>query len=127
MTVLAPRGSFETCTVEPSHVMRAMDIPRTAAHGTIRFSLSRYNTQAEKDRLIEAVPSIIAELRKLSPFWGENGPVAEPEKAFAPVCAQIGRTVSGRGLQPHAGDHTCRRLKPVPIGHFRYPLNTPAR
>jgi cysteine desulfurase len=83
-------SSGSACTsgsLEPSHVMRAMDIPYTAAHGTIRFSLSRYNTLAEIDRVIAAVPPIIAELRKLSPYWGENGPVAEPEKAFAPVYA----------------------------------------
>jgi len=83
-------SSGSACTsgsLEPSHVMRAMDIPYTAAHGTIRFSLSRFNTQAEIDRVIEAVPPIIAHLRKLSPYWGEDGPVAEPEKAFAPVYA----------------------------------------
>jgi len=83
-------SSGSACTsgsLEPSHVMRAMDIPYTAAHGTIRFSLSRYNTQAEIDRVIEAVPPIVAQLRKLSPYWGEDGPVAEPEKAFAPVYA----------------------------------------
>jgi cysteine desulfurase len=83
-------SSGSACTsgsLEPSHVMRAMDIPYTAAHGTIRFSLSRFNTQAEIDRVIEAVPPIIAHLRKLSPYWGENGPVEEPAKAFAPVYA----------------------------------------
>ena len=83
-------SSGSACTsgsLEPSHVMRAMDIPYTAAHGTIRFSLSRFNTQAEIDRVIEAVPPIIAHLRKLSPYWGEDGPIAEPEKAFAPVYA----------------------------------------
>jgi cysteine desulfurase len=83
-------SSGSACTsgsLEPSHVMRAMSIPYTAAHGTIRFSLSRYNTLAEIDRVIEAVPPIVANLRKLSPYWGENGPVTEPEKAFAPVYA----------------------------------------
>ncbi len=81
-------SSGSACTsgsLEPSHVMRAMDIPYTAAHGTIRFSLSRYNTVAEIDKVIAAVPPIVAELRRLSPYWGENGPVTEPEKAFAPV------------------------------------------
>jgi cysteine desulfurase len=81
-------SSGSACTsgsLEPSHVMRAMGIPYTAAHGTIRFSLSRYNTQDEIDRVIAVVPSIIAQLRKMSPYWGENGPVDEPEKAFAPV------------------------------------------
>ncbi len=83
-------SSGSACTsgsLEPSHVMRAMDIPYTAAHGTIRFSLSRYNTKTEIDRVIAAVPPIIANLRKMSPYWGENGPVDEPEKAFAPVYA----------------------------------------
>jgi len=48
-----------------------MGIPYTAAHGTLRFSLSRYNTESEIDRVIEAVPPIIARLRKLSPYWGD--------------------------------------------------------
>ncbi|MGD8589677.1 MAG: cysteine desulfurase NifS [Chromatiales bacterium] len=80
-------SSGSACTsgsLEPSHVMRAMDIPFTAAHGSVRFSLSRYNTMQEVERVIEAVPPIVAQLRKLSPYWGENGPVAEPEKAFSP-------------------------------------------
>jgi len=83
-------SSGSACTsgsLEPSHVMRAMDIPFTAAHGTIRFSLSRYNTPEEVERVIESVPPVIAQLRKLSPYWGEDGPVSEPEKAFAPAYA----------------------------------------
>lgn len=83
-------SSGSACTsgsLEPSHVMRAMGIPYTAAHGTVRFSLSRYNTEEEIDRVIAAVPPIIAQLRKLSPYWGENGPVKDPEQAFAPVYA----------------------------------------
>ncbi|MGF1645012.1 MAG: cysteine desulfurase NifS [Thiotrichales bacterium] len=83
-------SSGSACTsgsLEPSHVMRAMGIPYTAAHGTIRFSLSRYSTEPEVDRVIAVVPEIIAQLRKLSPYWGDNGPVEEPEKAFAPVYA----------------------------------------
>lgn len=83
-------SSGSACTsgsLEPSHVMRAMGIPYTAAHGTTRFSLSRYNTEAEIDRVIAAVPPIIAQLRKISPYWGEKGPVANPEEAFAPSYA----------------------------------------
>lgn len=83
-------SSGSACTsgsLEPSHVMRAMGIPYTAAHGTIRFSLSRYSTEEEVDRVIQVVPEIVAQLRKLSPYWGENGPTEEPEKAFAPVYA----------------------------------------
>ena len=83
-------SSGSACTsgsLEPSHVMRAMGIPFTAAHGTTRFSLSRYNTVEEIDRVIEAVPPIVAQLRKLSPYWDGNGPVTEPEKAFQPAYA----------------------------------------
>ena len=83
-------SSGSACTsgsLEPSHVMRAMGIPYTAAHGTIRFSLSRYNTEAEVDRVIEAVPPIIAQLRKISPYWGEKGPSVQPEADFAPSYA----------------------------------------
>ncbi|GGB94542.1 cysteine desulfurase NifS [Marinobacterium zhoushanense] len=83
-------SSGSACTsgsLEPSHVMRAMGIPYTAAHGTVRFSFSRYNTMDEVERVIEEVPSIVAKLRKLSPYWGENGPVENPGEAFAPVYA----------------------------------------
>ena len=83
-------SSGSACTsgsLEPSHVMRAMGIPYTAAHGTIRFSLSRYNTEAEIDRVIAEVPPIIEQLRKLSPYWTANGPAASPEEAFAPTYA----------------------------------------
>jgi len=83
-------SSGSACTsgsLEPSHVMRAMGIPYTAAHGTVRFSLSCANTAEEIDCVIEAVPPIIAQLRKLSPYWSGDGPVTEPDKAFAPVYA----------------------------------------
>ena len=66
--------------------MRAMGIPYTAAHGTIRFSLSRYTSEAEVDRVIATVPPIIAQLRKLSPYWSASGPVAS-DQAFAPAYA----------------------------------------
>ncbi|MEW8015073.1 MAG: cysteine desulfurase NifS [Candidatus Sedimenticola endophacoides] len=83
-------SSGSACTsgsLEPSHVMRAMDIPFTAAHGSVRLSLSRYNTMEEVQRVIEAVPPIVAQLRKLSPYWKDDGPVEDPEKAFAPTYA----------------------------------------
>jgi cysteine desulfurase len=83
-------SSGSACTsgsLEPSHVMRAMGIPYTAAHGTIRFSLSRYNTEEEVDRVIAAVPPVIAKLRKLSPYWSGDGPVTNPEQAFQPEYA----------------------------------------
>jgi cysteine desulfurase len=83
-------SSGSACTsgsLEPSHVMRAMGIPYTAAHGTVRFSLSRYNTMDEIERVIATVPGIVAHLRSLSPYWGEDGPVANAEHAFAPTFA----------------------------------------
>ncbi len=55
-------------SLEPSHVLRAMGVPFTAAHGSIRFSLSRYNTEEEVDFTIKKLPPIIEKLRKLSPF-----------------------------------------------------------
>ena len=81
-------SSGSACTsgsLEPSHVMRAMGIPYTAAHGTVRFSLSRYNTMEEVERVIAAVPPIVEKLRSLSPYWANGAPVSEPEKAFAPT------------------------------------------
>lgn len=83
-------SSGSACTsgsLEPSHVMRAMDIPYTAAHGSTRFSFSRYNTMDDVERVIDAIPPIIAQLRKLSPYWGDGGPVEDPEKVFAPKYA----------------------------------------
>lgn len=64
-------SSGSACTsgsLEPSHVLRAMGVPFTAAHGSIRFSLSRYNTEQEVDYTIEKIPAIINRLRELSPF-----------------------------------------------------------
>jgi cysteine desulfurase len=64
-------SSGSACTsgsLEPSHVLRAMGVPFTAAHGSIRFSLSRYNTEEEVDFTIEKMPAIIERLRELSPF-----------------------------------------------------------
>ncbi|MDD2466687.1 MAG: cysteine desulfurase NifS [Desulfobulbus sp.] len=68
-------SSGSACTsgsLEPSHVLRAMGVPFTAAHGSIRFSLSVYNTEEEVDFVLEKMPPIIARLRELSPFWEEN-------------------------------------------------------
>ncbi len=68
-------SSGSACTsgsLEPSHVLRAMGVPFTAAHGSIRFSLSVYNTDQEIDFVLETLPGIIANLRELSPFWDPN-------------------------------------------------------
>ncbi len=68
-------SSGSACTsgsLEPSHVLRAMGVPFTAAHGSVRFSLSRYNTDDEIDKVIEGVPGIINRLREISPFGRES-------------------------------------------------------
>jgi cysteine desulfurase len=65
-------SSGSACTsgsLEPSHVLRAMGVPFTAAHGSIRFSLGSYNTEEEIDFIIEKLPPIIEHLRTMSPFW----------------------------------------------------------
>ncbi len=64
-------SSGSACTsgsLEPSHVLRAMGVPFTAAHGSIRFSLSRYSTEEEVDFVAEKMPPIVNKLRQLSPF-----------------------------------------------------------
>lgn len=64
-------SSGSACTsgsLEPSHVLRAMGVPYTAIHGSIRFSLSRYNTDKDIDTVLEVMPGIVKELRELSPF-----------------------------------------------------------
>jgi cysteine desulfurase len=68
-------SSGSACTsgsLEPSHVLRAMGVPFTAVHGSIRFSLSRYNTEDEIEFVIEETPRIIETLRAMSPFNVDN-------------------------------------------------------
>lgn len=55
-------------SLDPSHVIRAMGVPFTALHGSVRFSLSRYNTEEEVDYVLEKLPPVIKRLRELSPF-----------------------------------------------------------
>ena len=73
LNICASSGSACTSgSLEPSHVLRAMGVPFTAAHGSIRFSLSVYNTEEEIDFVLAHMPPIIEKLRALSPFWEEN-------------------------------------------------------
>ena len=49
-----------------------MKVPFTAVHGSVRFSFSRYNTEEDVDRIIEVFPQIVANLRRLSPYWDQE-------------------------------------------------------
>lgn len=67
-------SSGSACTsgsLDPSHVLKAMGVPFTALHGSIRFSLSRYTTEEEIDYTIEKMPSIIEKVNSISPFQKE--------------------------------------------------------
>ena len=71
-------SSGSACTsgsLQPSHVLRAMGVPYTMAHGSIRFSLSIYNTSEEIDVVINTLPPIIERLRNMSPYWTSDNTV----------------------------------------------------
>ena len=67
-------SSGSACTsgsLEPSHVLRAMNVPFTAIHGSIRFSLSRFTTEKEIDYVCEKMPEIIEKITAISPYQDE--------------------------------------------------------
>ncbi|MCE5336133.1 MAG: cysteine desulfurase NifS [Desulfobacteraceae bacterium] len=73
-------SSGSACTsgsLQPSHVLRAMGVPFTMAHGSIRFSLSIYNTEEEIDFVVEKIPPIINTLRSMSPYWKTGAQLCE--------------------------------------------------
>lgn len=61
-------------SLDPSHVIRAMGVPFTAVHGSVRFSFSRYNTMAEVDYALGKLPPVIRTLREMSPFGPDSVP-----------------------------------------------------
>ncbi len=68
-------SSGSACTsgsLQPSHVLRAMGVPYTMAHGSVRFSLSVYNTVEDVDLVVRELPPIIEKLRVLSPYWATS-------------------------------------------------------
>jgi len=75
-------SSGSACTsgsLEPSHVLKALGVPFTAIHGSVRFSLSRYNTDAEIERILEVFPQVVANLRRMSPYWDNEQDAPRPE------------------------------------------------
>lgn len=68
-------SSGSACTsgsLEPSHVLRAMGVPFTRVHGSVRFSLSRYNTEEDVSYIVEKLVPIVRRLREISPFGREE-------------------------------------------------------
>jgi cysteine desulfurase len=75
-------SSGSACTsgsLEPSHVLRAMQVPFTAIHGSVRLSLGRYNTDEDVDHVLEVFPRVVASLRRLSPYWDPAHDRPRPE------------------------------------------------
>jgi cysteine desulfurase len=89
-------SSGSACTsdsLEPSHVLRAMGLPYSILHGSVRFSLSRYTTDAEIDRVLEVMPPIVEKLRAISPFKGE----ADESQGWLKAVSSEQLSVTSRG------------------------------
>ena len=65
-------------SLEPSHVLRAMGVPFTSAHGSIRFSLSRYTTEEEIDYTLQVMPEVVNRLLEISPYWDSKNKKGKP-------------------------------------------------
>jgi cysteine desulfurase len=75
-------SSGSACTsgsLEPSHVLKAMQVPFTAVHGSVRLSLGRYTTDEDVAHALEVFPRIVANLRRLSPYWDAARDQPRPE------------------------------------------------
>ena len=80
MGVCASSGSACTSgSLDPSHVLLAIGLPHEVAHGSLRLSLSEYNTEEDADVIIKAVPEVVEYLRNMSPVWKE---MVRGEKPF---------------------------------------------
>jgi cysteine desulfurase len=67
--ICASTGSAcSSASLEPSHVLLALGLPHEQAHGSLRFTLGRENTEADVERVLEVLPAIVAKLRAMSPF-----------------------------------------------------------
>ncbi len=65
-------SSGSACTsgsLDPSHVLLALGLPHEVAHGSLRLSLSEYNTEEDVNAILKAVPEVVAYLRNMSPVW----------------------------------------------------------
>jgi cysteine desulfurase len=69
---VATGSACSTTKLEPSHVLTAIGLKAAVAHGTIRFTLSRYNTEEEIDYTLSVVPRVVEQLRRISPVKPEQ-------------------------------------------------------
>jgi len=77
--VAASSGSAcSSGSLEPSHILRAMGVPFSSAHGSIRFSLSRYTTEEEIDHVIAVMPEVVNRLLEISPYWDNEKKEGKP-------------------------------------------------
>ncbi|MGC8928118.1 MAG: cysteine desulfurase NifS [Myxococcota bacterium] len=79
-------SSGSACTsgsLDPSHVLLAMGLDHETAHGSVRISLGRFNTEEEVDYMIKELPPIIERLRKMSPLYNRRPDEPEPFKVEA--------------------------------------------
>ncbi|MBF0205567.1 MAG: aminotransferase class V-fold PLP-dependent enzyme [Oligoflexia bacterium] len=82
-------SSGSACTsgsLDPSHVLKAMDVPFTAIHGSVRFSLSRFTVEEEIDYVINVFPEIVQRLRNISPYWDQEKNIPRQEKVI--LCSE---------------------------------------
>ncbi len=80
-------SSGSACTsgsLDPSHVLMAMKVPFKSAHGTIRFSLSHFNTKEEMDHIVNTMVPAIETLRAMSPFWKDGKVVKDHDNGPGP-------------------------------------------
>ena len=68
--IAASSGSAcASSSLDPSHVLLAIGLPHEVAHGSVRLSLSDYNTEEDVDYILEKLPEIVSTLRSMSPLW----------------------------------------------------------
>ncbi len=80
--VCASSGSACTSgSLDPSHVLLAIDLPHEIAHGSLRLSLNKFNTDEDVDKVLAVLPGITERLRGMSPLWGKQGAKTRPESA----------------------------------------------
>ena len=71
--IFASTGSAcSSDTLEPSHVLMAIGLSPEVGHGSVRFSLGKFNTADDVDRTLEVLPEVVSNLREMSPFWREK-------------------------------------------------------